>query len=357
MLLIVAHHYVVNSGLATADGVIYSNPSSWRSIFLLLFGAWGKTGINCFVLITGYFMCKSQITLMRFAKLLLEIYLYRVTGYIVFLLAGYETVSIVRIMKLLLPITSVNNDFTSCYLVFFLCITFANILIHNMTERQHVCLLSLMIIVYTVIGSIPQITVTLNYVTWFGVLYLLSSYSRLYPKKLFSDVKFWGWTCLTMLFLASLSVVALFVNPIEIEVILNPYMFVSDSNKIFAVAVAFSSFMFFRNLKLKSNRFINAAASTTFGVLLIHANSDAIRTWLWKDTLNNVGMYSSPYLVLHAVGSVICIFAVCSAIDYLRITFIEKPFFNKCWDKIDNKLTKLGHQILNKIVPTNGTTK
>lgn len=62
MLFIIAHHYVVNSGLSSLDGPIYSNPFSLKSIFLLLFGAWGKTGINCFVLITGYFMCKSKIT-------------------------------------------------------------------------------------------------------------------------------------------------------------------------------------------------------------------------------------------------------------------------------------------------------
>ena len=58
MILIVAHHYVVNSGLTDPLGPIYQTPLSFPSIFLLLFGAWGKTGINCFVLITGYFMCK-----------------------------------------------------------------------------------------------------------------------------------------------------------------------------------------------------------------------------------------------------------------------------------------------------------
>ena len=47
MLLIVAHHYVVNSGLLAVDGPIYSNPMSEKSLFLLLFGAFGKTGINC----------------------------------------------------------------------------------------------------------------------------------------------------------------------------------------------------------------------------------------------------------------------------------------------------------------------
>ena len=74
MLLIVAHHYVVNSGLLASDGPVWENSCSWRSQFLLIFGAWGKTGINCFVLITGYYMCKSEITARKYFRLLAEIY-------------------------------------------------------------------------------------------------------------------------------------------------------------------------------------------------------------------------------------------------------------------------------------------
>ena len=66
MLLIVAHHYVVNSGLMS---VMKEEPLHIQSIFLYLFGMWGKTGINCFVMITGYFMCKSHISLRKFMKL------------------------------------------------------------------------------------------------------------------------------------------------------------------------------------------------------------------------------------------------------------------------------------------------
>ena len=40
MLAIVAHHYVVNSGLWAE--CISKEPTIGRSIFLLLFGAWGK---------------------------------------------------------------------------------------------------------------------------------------------------------------------------------------------------------------------------------------------------------------------------------------------------------------------------
>ena len=71
MILIVAHHYVVNSGVVQA--VLTGNDiMSFNSQFLLLFGWGGKTGINCFVLITGYFMCTSNISLKKFLKLFLE---------------------------------------------------------------------------------------------------------------------------------------------------------------------------------------------------------------------------------------------------------------------------------------------
>jgi hypothetical protein len=50
MLAIVAHHYVVNSGLMS---LMDADPLNLKSIFLYLVGMWGKTGINCFVLITG----------------------------------------------------------------------------------------------------------------------------------------------------------------------------------------------------------------------------------------------------------------------------------------------------------------
>ena len=50
MLLIVAHHYVVNSGMMSE---MAKDPFAANSLFFYLFGAWGKTAINGFVMITG----------------------------------------------------------------------------------------------------------------------------------------------------------------------------------------------------------------------------------------------------------------------------------------------------------------
>lgn len=75
MLLIVAHHYVVNSGLL--DLVAKTQEMTMNSIFLLIYGAFGKIGINWFVMITGYFMCKQTLTVKKFLKLFLQVEFYK----------------------------------------------------------------------------------------------------------------------------------------------------------------------------------------------------------------------------------------------------------------------------------------
>ena len=191
----------------------------------------------------------------------------------------------------------------------------------------------------------------MNYISWYMVLYFTSSYIRLYPKRIFSDVKFWGALSSICIFLCCTSVVlgALIKHKTGIDLI---YYFVTDSNTLLAFLTGISSFMFFKNLTIKPNRFINSVSSTTFGILLIHANSDTMRWWLWHDVLHNVEMYDSKLIYLHAVLSVIAVFLVCSLIDFARIKFIEKPFFilwDKNYDKIATKYTRFEDRICQKL--------
>lgn len=347
MLMIVAHHYVVNSGLMSDIGPMYAAPTSLRTMFLLLFGAWGKAGINCFVLITGYFMCKSQITFKKFAKLLGEVMFYKVVFYGIFLAAGRIQFSLGGMFNALCPVINIGTGFTAAYLVFFLMIPFLNILIKGMNEKQHLLLLLLLSFMYILFGTLPMLSVTMNYVSWFSVLYFIAAYIRIYPKKIFSNTAFWAAATAVSALLAGLSVVVL--SRINIAM---AYSFVVDSNTLLAVMFGVSSFMLFKNIPIGCSKLINTVSATCYGVLLIHANSDEMRAWLWGDVLNNVGFYSSKYLVLHAVGSVVAVFVVCAVIDLLRIKLLEEPFF-RLWDKRCGKaaewFSEKGRKICSKL--------
>lgn len=349
MFLIVAHHYVVNSGLPE---LMYQDPLCGKSIFLFLFGMWGKTGINCFVLITGYFMCTSKITLRKFLKLLLLVYFYKVVIYGIFVITGYQSLTLSETVKVLLPVTSVTQNFVGCYLLFYLTIPFLNILVSKMTKRQHLLLISLCLLIYTIIGGIPKIRVDMNYVSWFIVLYLIGSYLRLYPEKWSSNKKIWMYGTLITISLAVASVIGFAGLSEWISNMLNQdyrleYFLVSDSNKILAVAVAVCSFMLFKNLGIKYNRAINTVASATFGVLLIHANSDTMRQWLWAETLNNVGWYTAEIgdggtftVILHAFLCVFVVYSACTIIEYLRLRFAEKPLLDVT-ERAANRIKKI----------------
>lgn len=91
-----------------------------------------------------------------------------------------------------MPVWGFQTNFTSCFIGFWLTIPFWNILIHNMTKQQHKLLILLLLGMYTILGTIPMFEVAMNYVTWFGIIYLIASFIRLYPTKLMDDTRFWG---------------------------------------------------------------------------------------------------------------------------------------------------------------------
>ena len=243
----------------------------------------------------------------------------------VFWITGYAPFSAKKLLLMLLPTTSVATNFTGCYLLFYLTIPFLNILLNNIDTKQHRLLVGLCMLIYVVFGTFRWIlTLNMNYVSWFIVIYFVASYIRLRPEKVWDNKKLWNWLLLGLAVIDIASVIGCFY--ISLHGGANKtYYFVSDSNTFLALATGIAAFMVFRNLDLKYSRTINWFASSTFGVLCIHANSDTMRQWMWKDFLNNVRYYNSPWIYVHAVMSVIGVFIVCVLIDKVRIKLFEKP--------------------------------
>lgn len=253
MLAIVAHHYVVNSGLMP---LIDADPMNPKSLFLYSIGMWGKTGINCFVLITGYFMCTSEITLRKFLKLILEIEFYRIVIHLSFVATGYIHFAFGDFIWFLLPIHNVSDDFVGCYLVFFLFIPFLNVLIRNLDKRQHLLLMLLCLSIYSLWANFPGVEVGSNDSIWFCILYFISSYLRLYPLEKDNDTKYWLVMFLLMVGLALISVLS-FIWIGRYGINIGAWAFVGSPWTILALLVSICAFMLFKSLNMPYYKWIN----------------------------------------------------------------------------------------------------
>jgi len=341
MLMIVAHHYVVNSGLMQ---ILKESDAILSSGLMLLFGAWGKTGINCFVLITGYFMCKSSFSLKKLVKLYLQIAFYGSVIYVIFCIAGKESFSPFRLLWSIWPVKSIALDFVSCFLIFYLFIPILNILVNSMDRRLHRRLVVILVVIFSVLPSFPRIGMTHNYVSWFMALYMIASYIRKYGMFPGVSHRQWGYLTIASAMTGSLSVLIMIACYRAGYVSgFNPYFFVSDSNKFLSVAIAVCSFMYFKDLKIPCSKFINLVGASTFGVLLIHANSDTMRQWLWQETVDCVGHYgdSAMWTLGYAMASVLTIFTICAGIDWFRAKYLEPRAVDFVYDRSKRLFNRL----------------
>ena len=130
-----------------------SNLELYRIIVMLLIVAH-----HYVVMITGYFMCKSHISLRKFMKLLFEIYFYNliITG--TFLLTGYCSPSFSTVFYALVPIQSFGVNFVACFVVFYLLIPFLNLLIQTMNSKLHLRLMVCRVVFHSFLYSSLQIS-------------------------------------------------------------------------------------------------------------------------------------------------------------------------------------------------------
>lgn len=324
MLFIIAHHLVYNSGLS--ESFDYTHPSA-NLIWLQWIGAWGKTAINAFVIITGYFMCTSSLTARKFLKLLFQVVFYLVVIFLIFLSFGHEVATPRRLFELAGHFfRGINNGFTVSFLWFYLGIPFYNILIRHCSKRELLLLIGLLLLHFSGAATLFAAKYSFNHTFWYMTIYFIGAYVRLYPMPWMSRNR----VCLpSLLGCVCFASVWMLINDwlkaggMKVNL---QYWLISDSDKILAVSIGMLCFLVFRNLRIGYSKVINTIASTTFGVLLIHANSDAMRQWLWKDLLNVPGFACYPFMTLigKSLVCVIGVFIVCSLIDLLRIKYVEK---------------------------------
>ena len=355
MALIVLHHLVVHGPWNYVAG-----PTEAIAVNALAIG--GKLGVDCFVLITGYFMVNSHFKIRSVLRIAVATWFY---SWLFFALASLfmpeAFPSDFNMLEVLFPIVQGEYWFVTTYMGLILFAPALNRMLHAMddTARQRLVIICMLVLV--VVPTVAHRSSIFSTLATFMCCYIIGATIRLQPDRSRISPR-----------------PAAFINPIDacrafrpgvVALISLAFIIASvagiyylrtrlgfsvyevrdfaaaDSMPLMFLAVAL--FLCFERLQIGSIGWVNVVAAGTFGVYLIHVNPQ-VRELIWQPFA-----FAAPFpvwqIVLVSIAATIIVYAACTAIDIVRIYVLERPFFRllerigaRRFDAIDAWFAKIG---------------
>ena len=330
MLMIVGHHMAVHGIYHVTAGEnaysVYSIGTQLNKAFTSLFAPGGEIGVAIFFMITGYF----QITKNTFSlkKIILQSFFYGAFCTIAFgiieLLGGMAPLYVVKnigkfaMKAVFTPITGNVWWFVTSYIIIMLLSPFINRYLNKLNKKGYI------------------ITILFIWILWYCAPYLNGAEKTGRDRAWYLILFVFTWVISAALFykIAEYNIIAK-VSP-EVSMLSSIYSLI---NTIAVVPVcAYAIFRFFESLRLGQVNMINTIARATLGVYLIH-DSDVGRQCIWKLLARPDMYYQSAIFPVMAVLTVLAVYISCTAVDLLRIRYIEPKLMNLL-DKLEGIFRK-----------------
>ena len=275
--------------------------------------------VNCFILITGYFMCnRERINIRKVIDLITLVGFYNIGIYIVtILIGGYKFNIIDFITQLLQP-----KWFIIVYIALYLLLPYINKVINNISRKEF----NILIIISKVLFSIwPSFAFNINNtptndrgygIIHFILIYLIGAYIRKYD--ILNKQKYQYFFRYILLI-----VITFLISTFSRRV--------WDYNFIINIISSIMLFGMFKNIKIES-KIINYISPFTLSVFIIHTDNIFIK-YIWVNTIDVLKWCNGNWYIIHLLLSIIGVYIVCILIDIVR-TFI----FNKTIYKLYNRI-------------------
>lgn len=349
MLMIVLLHSIDHSGLY--ENLVKGSALYYYEQFIY---AAVQVCVNCFVMISGYFLITSSFKFSKMLSLWVEVVFYSLLIKIVLMAIGEIPVSIVSLVSCWAPFTTGRYWFVTIYIGMYCMAPFFNIAIKAMTQKQHRKLNLVLFILFSVLVSIYPSFRGMNAnggwsLAGFTVLYFWAAYLRLYYKPTGK----WKLPLAVYLICPIIMTTMLAVSEkmgigVLTDVAKNLWKY--DSMIVYIATVAL--FIAFLNIAMNSNSkgagLIVKISGATFGVYLIHAHANICTVPMW-DKIKFVPAMEQVWFPLYQIAVVLVIFIVCAIIDLLRQKLFSILRINKLIGFISLKIEKVINGIGDKI--------
>ena len=348
MFMIVLYHFIRHGNLIEkSDGSV--------KVILVFIQAIIYVHVNSFVLLCGYFQCKNKFKMSKFFKLYNQVWFYKTIITIILVSLGIVTFTNIEFMKHVSYIYYGDYWFITMYFILYLCSPMLNIIINNISKKQHLKIIILLLIIFSIL---PTITIQTSYyntngfsITNFVLLYFIGSYLRLYPiekssvfssfTKNFRKYFFLGvYVFLGFVMCMENLLGDVFTNYGGIIEEIGKIMYTSagsyDNPIIIVQSVCY--FLFFYSMLFRS-KIINKISLLVFGVYLIHDHTysrDIMQDIFGISKLKNI---RSDIILKIFIFSII-VMIVCSFIEYIRQLIFKFVYDRKFSYKLRDKFHK-----------------
>lgn len=269
--------------------------------------------VDCFILITGFYQINSKFNYNKLFILWKQVFFYSILISATFWLFKLEPVTIPSVIGTFFPIITGRYWFITVYIMLYCFSPFINTALNKMEKNTHEKLLLVLTIFFVILPSIP-LPPSNAYFTDNG--YTLSNFVFLYCVGAYlNKYNFPSENKINFLLLYFICSFLIFIGAI-IDKFLNLTVFkIAAYNFIFIEISAISLFIFFKSIKLKSQK-INTIATSVFGIYLLSSNKYVLDNLY--EFLRCRDYFYSPFLLLHMTISLILVFTVCLVIESFR---------------------------------------
>lgn len=277
----------------------------------------GKIGVNCFIMITGYYCAFSTFKPSKITKLIARVWFYTWGIAIILFSTGIGVRSIENIVESVFPICSGAFWFVTIYLIVYALTPYINQVIKNVEKEKYEILLAFLFIIWSVIPSVIKPGWEFSNTGWMIFMYLLGGYLRKYPE-VWADCRIKP----LMYFIGSYAVLMFltYVWDDKVERVVYHQM-LAQKHTVPIVICSVALFVLFKNINIGHKKIINRISASTFGVYLIHENP-VLKELLWTKWLNANTYFTSEYFGLYAIGAILLVYVLCTIIDMLFSVFL-----------------------------------
>ena len=324
MLMIIAFHSVWHYKLFIGSCEFSANKLLND---ILYYG--GELGVNCFALISGYFLTTTNFKWKKLISMILQIYFYFYFCRIALIFFTTAPLDVYDFSSWFFPVLQGQYWFISAYIFAYILTPFLQKLIFAMNRREFEFLICSQFLIWsffptiflTTVGKTTENMIFYNRYVWIIFLYLVGAYIKLYGNPFFYSAR----RSLAM-FVATAAVLFLYIVLIE--------FFFNDTksaiqfwgnNSLFQMVLSLSIFSFFQNLNIGCHPKINRIATTMLGVYLLHEGP--FRNGIWHKVFVLVGHETDLFLFARILFAILFVMFAGVIVELCRQPF-EKYIFN-----------------------------